>query len=245
MEATGVTTLGQNLEALSITLDGQIRILHHVAYDCYDQSGKSIAHNASWLRLANFTISSSHNKLLAIGCDHYLILSGFRNETAYGRGCITYCFSVEDLVNNTCNGTGCCETSILEGVTNITTEVSSFKNHTKVVTFNPCSSAAVVANDAFVFSAANISTTAEEYRSGLRVPVVLNWKIAHRSCHVAETDQTVLCKENSDCTDPPGEVGYRCQCWTGYEGNPYIDHGCQDIDECNVPELNNCKASGL
>ncbi|GAB4825552.1 hypothetical protein Ancab_008426 [Ancistrocladus abbreviatus] len=66
MKATGVTTLGQNLEALSITLDGQIRILHYVAYD---QSGKSIAHNASWLRLANFTISSSHNKLLAIGCD--------------------------------------------------------------------------------------------------------------------------------------------------------------------------------
>ncbi|GAB4825533.1 hypothetical protein Ancab_008407, partial [Ancistrocladus abbreviatus] len=120
-------------------------------------------------------------------------------------------------------------------------EVSSFKNHTKAVTFNPCSSAAVVANDAFVFSAANISTTAEEYRSGLRVPVVLNRTIAHRSCHVAETDQTVLCKENSDCTDPPGEIGYRCQCWTGYEGNPYIDPGCQDIDECSVPELNNCK----
>ncbi|GAB4825551.1 hypothetical protein Ancab_008425 [Ancistrocladus abbreviatus] len=93
-------------------------------------------------------------------------------------------------------------------------EVSSFKNHTKAVTFNPCSSAAVVANDAFVFSAANISTTAEEYRSGLRVPVVLNRTIAHRSCHAAETDQTVLCKENSDCTDPPGEIGYRCQCWT-------------------------------
>ncbi|GAB4825516.1 hypothetical protein Ancab_008390 [Ancistrocladus abbreviatus] len=156
-------------------------------------------------------------------------------------GCMTDCISVEDLVNNTCDGIGCCETSIPEGVSNITTEVFSYHNHAKVVTFNPCSSAAVVANDAFVLSVAKISTTAEEYRSSPRVPVVLNWTIGSKSCHAAETDQTLLCKEHSNCTDPPGEVGCRCQCWTGYDGNPYITPGCQDIDECSVPELNHCK----
>ncbi|GAB4825522.1 hypothetical protein Ancab_008396 [Ancistrocladus abbreviatus] len=240
-ETTGVTTLGQNLEVLNITLDGQIRILHWVAYDCYDQSGKRTAHNAPWLSLVNFTISSSHNKLVAIGCDDYVYLQGFRNGTAYWVGCTALCLSVEDLVNDTCNGIGCCETSIPEGVSNITTEVFSYYNHTYVGNFNPCSSAAVVASDAFVFSIANISTTAEEYRSLPQVPVVLNWTIGSKSCYAAETHKTVLCNENSNCTDPPGEVGYRCQCWTGYEGNPYIAPGCQDIDECSVSELNDCK----
>ncbi|GAB4825540.1 hypothetical protein Ancab_008414 [Ancistrocladus abbreviatus] len=144
-------------------------------------------------------------------------------------GCMTYCFSVEGLVNDTCNDIGRCETSIPEGVSNITTEVFSYHNHTYVGNFNPCSSAAVVANDAFVFSTANMSTTAEEYSSGLRVPVVLNWTNGSKSCDAVKTDQTVLCNENSNCTDPPREVGYRCQCWTSYEGNPYIAGGCQGV----------------
>ncbi|GAB4825556.1 hypothetical protein Ancab_008430 [Ancistrocladus abbreviatus] len=240
-ETTGVATFGSNLEVLNITLDGQIRILHLAAYDCYDQSGKRIAHNAPWLHLLKFTISSSHNRLVAIGCDDYVYLKGLRNGIAYWMGCMTDCISVKDPVNDTCNGIGCCETSIPEGVSNITTEVFSYHNHTKVVTFNPCSTGAVVANDAFVFSVANISTTAEEYRSEPQVPVVLNWTIGNKSCDAAKTDQSVFCNENSNCTDPPGEVGYRCQCWTGYEGNPYIAPGCQDIDECSAPELNHCK----
>ncbi|GAB4825513.1 hypothetical protein Ancab_008387, partial [Ancistrocladus abbreviatus] len=82
---------GKNIEVLNITLDGQIRVLHLVAYDSSDQSGKRIAHNAPRLRLVNFTISSSHNKLVPIGCDNYVYLKGFRHETAYWTGCITYC----------------------------------------------------------------------------------------------------------------------------------------------------------
>ncbi|GAB4825512.1 hypothetical protein Ancab_008386 [Ancistrocladus abbreviatus] len=87
-ETTGVTTFGTNLEVLNITLDGQIRILHYVAYDYYDQLGKRIAHNAPWLHLLKFTISSSHNKLIAIGCDDYVGLKGLRNGIVYWMGCM-------------------------------------------------------------------------------------------------------------------------------------------------------------
>ncbi|KVH94790.1 EGF-like calcium-binding [Cynara cardunculus var. scolymus] len=50
--------------------------------------------------------------------------------------------------------------------------------------------------------------------------------IGNRSCKEATE-----CKGNSSCKD--AEIGgYHCICNKGYEGNPYLDPGCQDIDEC-------------
>ncbi|XBI22518.1 hypothetical protein VPH35_063533 [Triticum aestivum] len=42
--------------------------------------------------------------------------------------------------------------------------------------------------------------------------------------------------DNSKCllylTPNDAIGGHTCQCWHGYQGNPYVQHGCQDIDEC-------------
>ncbi|KAK1355652.1 putative wall-associated receptor kinase-like 16 [Heracleum sosnowskyi] len=40
---------------------------------------------------------------------------------------------------------------------------------------------------------------------------------------------------------PRGYRGYRCSCKQGYEGNPYLSPGCNDIDECDNPEKGNCQ----
>ncbi|XP_021316584.1 wall-associated receptor kinase 2 isoform X1 [Sorghum bicolor] len=46
--------------------------------------------------------------------------------------------------------------------------------------------------------------------------------------------QRMVCKsEHSTCN--AGDQGYTCDCESGYNGNPYIEGGCQDIDECKFP----------
>ncbi|ONI33709.1 hypothetical protein PRUPE_1G442400 [Prunus persica] len=46
---------------------------------------------------------------------------------------------------------------------------------------------------------------------------------------------------HSFCLDSDNGPGYRCSCSPGYQSNPYIPSGCQDVDECADPMLNDCE----
>ncbi|TVU10497.1 hypothetical protein EJB05_44032, partial [Eragrostis curvula] len=77
------------------------------------------------------------------------------------------------------------------------------------------------------------------------IPLLLNWDITHglglsdsekdsRNCpsRVAR-----LCKSNhSKCEGFGGD--FLCVCTPGYDGNPYVVGGCQDVDECKHPQDN-------
>ncbi|KAK6778334.1 hypothetical protein RDI58_025052 [Solanum bulbocastanum] len=65
------------------------------------------------------------------------------------------------------------------------------------------------------------------------VPIVLDWAIGSHTYMQALKSEDYACSENSHCIDSDtGLGGYRCSCNPGYQGSPYLNQGCQDVDEC-------------
>ncbi|XP_078158596.1 wall-associated receptor kinase 1-like [Carex rostrata] len=67
------------------------------------------------------------------------------------------------------------------------------------------------------------------------MPIALDWAIGNTTCEDAQTNKSsYACRsDHSVCSNSTSNSGgYFCNCLDGYDGNPYLDEGCQDIDEC-------------
>ena len=207
--------LGRNA-VLSISLDGEIRVSTPIAITCYNQSGVSASRIPSELISSRFPISFKKNKFIAIGCDIIGFFNGsiFSLEKSYVSGCISTYISIENIFNGTCSGSGCCQSSIPPGLGNIGLILLSSDNHSNVLHFNPCDAAFVIEEKSF-----NSET----------VPTVLDWAVGNKTCLEAQKNLTnYACKaEHSERHNSNNGPGYLCKCSKGFQGNPFIFHGCQ------------------
>ncbi|KAL8459684.1 hypothetical protein ACS0TY_036148 [Phlomoides rotata] len=255
------------IEITSISLDGQITVLQSIAYQCLNDLPSCTCESPpkkiggqystqptrsfqilctcidkkgqSWINLESFTVNNTANKFTVVGCDTTGFVSGkLRGDQNYLTGCSSTCDSKYDLQNGTCNGLGCCQTSFPKNVRRVDLQLTSNNDYKFVHDFNDCGFAFVAEASALNFSMDNLTSL----RNVSSLPMVIDWGIGNGTCKQAYNTPTYVCKSvNSTCYDPENGDGYRCACMDGYQGNPYLVNGCQDVDECQDPALHHCE----
>ncbi|KAI4339703.1 hypothetical protein MLD38_024615 [Melastoma candidum] len=223
-----------SIEVLGITLAGELKVNLFVGNDCYTQSGAQQLSFYAFANLPTFPVSTTRNKFTAIGCDTVAAVDG-SSGNGFATGCLSICGGIDSLTDGECNGIGCCQTTIPSNLVSFNVSVSSIRNHTTVWSFNPCSYVFIVEESAYQFSRSDLKIWNKTV-----MPAVLDWSIWQETC---ENTTTHACKANSDCIDVKDVSGYRCNCSSGYQGNPYL--GCTDKNECEDPNLNDCVVKKL
>ena len=184
----------------------------------------------------SYVISSKENKFVTVGYDSFGYFNSYRHENKYSTGCLTRSSGDQRSIDNgTCSGLGCCQVDIPPKMWNISIEASNFNQSSEF-----CSYSFLVRNDNYTFSSAHL-------KNGLpfkQLPVVLDWTILDDNCSAATSKNYgdfnyYGCKKNSYCDDKDTDIGYRCHCNPGFEGNPYEPNGCTG----QFFNLNFCKKS--
>ncbi|CAL9779371.1 unnamed protein product, partial [Musa acuminata subsp. burmannicoides] len=227
-----------NVEITDISLPlGQARMLNEISWQCYNESDNS-RDLSEWS--LNFTdtpyrFSDVHNKFTVIGCDTLAYIGDFERADSYQSGCVSVCHNEVSLVNSSCSGIGCCQTSIPKDLTYYEVWFDSNFNSSSVWNFSDCSYAVLLEANRFEFRTSYITTYQFWYNRNGSAPLVVDWAIGNETCEVAQRDITsyACISEHSECLNSSNGPGYLCNCSSGYHGNPYVAQGCQDIDECS------------
>ncbi|KAL0426231.1 UNVERIFIED_CONTAM: Wall-associated receptor kinase [Sesamum latifolium] len=220
-----------NHEIVDIS-DNQVRVKNSVAARCYTESGNVTRENIINMSLTSTPYSfSSSNKVTVVGCDDFSFFGSDVGKN-FTSGCFSVCDKSSDITDGSCTGIGCCQVAIPKGLKSLMAVLVSAFNHTSVYSFSPCGYVFVGDQERFQFRIWDLEDESFQNRTTQNVPIVLDWAIGEGSCEQAKKSADFACRGNSSCVDSDtGLGGYRCNCLEGYEGNPYVNPGCTDIND--------------
>ncbi|KAL6622650.1 hypothetical protein ACP70R_032529 [Stipagrostis hirtigluma subsp. patula] len=234
------------MEVIDISLEnGEMRAYGPVSYNCFTSNTTMSENNTEGYNLQGtpFIPSPNRSRFIVIGCNTLGLIGGYMhtNPDLYLAGCYSYCQGINSTSDGEpCTGKGCCETTISPNLTDFAAVFVI--NQSSVWNFNPCFYAMLAEVGWYSFRKQDLVGHLGfiNGRAKRGVPVIIDWAIRNGSCPKdgAKAPKDYACvSSNSYCVSASNGPGYLCKCSEGYEGNPYLHEGCQDIDECNLREL--------
>ncbi|KAL5573813.1 hypothetical protein UlMin_023410 [Ulmus minor] len=221
-----------NLEVIEIYANGTLKVKNPITFrNC---RGKTFQKAAN-LTGSPFVFSQTKNRFTAVTCEVLAVMKSGDQQSMTIGACMSIC-DRSSGAERSCNGKNCCRTTILPNLKSFSIEFDVENTYRG----GSCMYAFLVDRDWFD----GRSTKFSDIREMEAVPVVLEWSLY--SWTVEEFREALNTTRNdpgwiystSYCeTDDISSVNnqsskLQCFCKPGFEGNPYVKKGCQDIDEC-------------
>ncbi|XP_073359230.1 wall-associated receptor kinase 3-like [Aegilops tauschii subsp. strangulata] len=204
------------------------------------------------------------NELILTGCNVEVTLLNGRGIIV--SGCASFCPYGTQMqtdsgkIGKICSNIGCCRSFIPTGYASYSLQLKRFDSGLATPrSYNGMESNVVnvlMAEEGWLNEDRinHLRFAVGRRATKLKVPVILDWMVPHGAAPTdyntwacpADAARTICKSTNSQCTDKTAEGlspelrGYVCQCNKGYEGNPYLSGGCQDIRECDRKEKHGC-----
>lgn len=228
-------------QVLGIDLrDGTVRINGSVAYfpgnnpganNGTSPKGAKPGTNGTWWsgtaigKDGPYSLARGRNKLLAVGCNIQVVLSGDSDDDSDSAACFAVCppFMVDGTPfstaqTNCSHNLGCCQTEIVAGLSSYEVQVVDIYREK-----GPSSDTIACIVD----SESPIDPSKLGNSPGATLPAVLDWSVKRTACNGSGFSNSCR-SSNSSCVNVTlPQQGHLCHCAQGYQGNPYIPNGCK------------------
>ncbi|KAM3259838.1 hypothetical protein ACQJBY_051246 [Aegilops geniculata] len=249
---------GATLEVVGISLPtSTVRVMDTAGAVKLTGTG-GLACNGTWGGLGAgafagpFVVSGTRSRFVVTGCNVQASLLGEDGNVIIG--CSAFCtvtdrfvstFTPEDVA--ACDGVGCCETPIPIGRPSYIVKFTGLDKEQEGDNWLPM---AVRVAERGWFEG-NSAALLNKSLPDSSIPVVLEWAMESKRLLQPQDAATgcpngagrsVCRSSHSSCLNVTGNyrTGYVCRCQDGYQGNPYLAGGCQDVDECAMRDKFMC-----